>query len=196
MSKHTTKFNYDIIEGVIHTLKEKFRAENKPDDVIDTLKKMWEERLKKAIALRNKRPDFKLFPMPIYIMSRPAYPPKKLDGNSSEEEEEWEKVEIIKKEEVKKEELKEEAKTEDRPLPVTELPKEVVDEPISSDSDDSMEQGRKSSIDKMESTDKIFAQYEEVHRAKKKFKCKFINVLMKLSSGDYVAPRATAEIDY
>ena len=40
MNKHIEKFNMDVIEGVITSIKEKFRQENKPEDVIDNLKKV------------------------------------------------------------------------------------------------------------------------------------------------------------
>jgi hypothetical protein len=40
MNKHIEKFNMDVIEGVISSIKERFRAENKPEDVIDNLKKV------------------------------------------------------------------------------------------------------------------------------------------------------------
>jgi hypothetical protein len=202
MNKHIEKFNMDVIEGVISSIKERFRAENKPEDVIDNLKKvynhyqMWLEKLRRAYQ-RNK-PPISVYPFFLKTtFHQPAKPKQdgKYDGNSGEDSD-WEDVDInVKKEEKKDEKSKEEKKVE-KPKEEEEKKEPVVDELISSDSNSDEEDDKRNNLDKAENNDRIFAQYEEVHRAKKKFKCKFLNVMMKLSSGDFVAPKATAEIDY
>ena len=162
---------------------------------------MWIDKVKKA--MNQKRSFQNMLAFKPILMNSLTTQYKKLDGNSDSESEDWERVPVnseakdAKKSTKPKEELRaEKAKEKEEEKKKVEEPHVINEEQISSSDSSSFEDGNYRGIDKTEASDIIFAQYEEVHRAKKKFKCKFLNVMMKLSIGDYVAPKASAEIDY
>ena len=225
MNKATFKFNNYIIEALTQNIKEKFRSDGKPEEIANTLEKIWKQKLSSALIARNKKPEEKYHHIPIYFQIKPIQN-KKLDGNSSDEGEEnehWEEVHMATKTQeepyikpaesaltIEKSNISEPMKDNDTTVTMEDpsiddnpfdsnIKKEtkiqVNEEALSSDSDDSLEEFMRP-LDKAGGDSLMFAQYDEVHRSKKSFKCKFHNVIMKLDSGDYVATTAVAEIDY